>query len=218
LGVSALSKDLALGGYDITGTGDINITGSGTFTNGTIASLTASTTTISTKLNVSDIEASGLSGLNVKSNGTTPLSITGVGTLGATSGQVYFNINAAKGTIALPTTTAAGDGLGGISIQGYDGTGYKPASLLIGNWDATATLTDVFPKSILKLITGGGGSTLQQASLNSNGVFTAPVFKATNYATGSFPANPEKGWIIFDSTANDFMGYNGTAWVAFTGP
>lgn len=29
---------------------------------------------------------------------------------------------------------------------------------------------------------------------------------------------PQKGMIIFDSTTNDFMGYNGTNWIAFTGP
>jgi hypothetical protein len=29
---------------------------------------------------------------------------------------------------------------------------------------------------------------------------------------------PEAGMMIFDNTTNKFMGYNGTNWVAFTGP
>jgi len=215
-----LGANLGLNNFNITGTGNINTTGSGTFSSTLSASgaLTAPTATFATKLNVDTVSSISSAGVGVSADGTTPLSITGIGTLGPTTGQVYFNINAAKGTIAAQTTTAAGDGLGGIAIQGWNGGSYKAASLIVASWDASAILSDTFPKSKLTLITGGGGSTLRQASLDNQGVFTAPVFQAANYATGSYPASPAKGWIIFDSTTNKFMGYNGTAWVAFTGP
>jgi hypothetical protein len=110
--------------------------------------------------------------------------------------------------------------LGGIVIQGYVGGAavYKAAGLVAAGWDASATMSDTYPKSTLSLAAYGGGSTIRIATLDNQGVFTAPVFKAANYATGSYPASPAKGWIIFDSTTNKFMGYNGTSWVAFTGP
>jgi hypothetical protein len=214
---ATLTQNLSLNTRSITGTGDINLVGASTIT---AATVTAATITATTKLNVSNIEANNLSGLNVNVNGTTPLSVTGIGTLGATSGQVYLNINAAKGTIASPTTSAAGDGLGGIAIQGYNGTNYKMASLIVSSWDASATLSDTFPKSKLTLITGGGGSTLRQATLDNQGVFTASILKAGSYSTTEMNAiaSPAAGMIIFNTTASDFYGYNGSAWVAFTGP
>ena len=216
-----LGGNLVLNSRNITGTGDINITGSGTFTSATITTLTAPTTTISTKLNVDNIGSISASGLNISANLTTPLTVTGIGTLGSTSGGVYFNINAAKGTLAVPTSTAAGDGLGGIAIQGYIGGAdpYKVASLIRADWDASATLSDTFPKSILRLIVGGG-STLRQANLDSQGVFTSQIFKTGSYTTTEMNAisTPQAGMIIFNTTANDFYGYNGSAWVAFVGP
>lgn len=209
---ATLTQNLSLNTRTITGTGDINLIGAST--------ISAATITATTKLNVSNIEASNLSGLNVNVNGTTPLSVTGIGTLGPTSGQVYFNINAAKGTITAPTTSSPGDGLGGVAIQGYDGTSYKSASLMVASWDGSATLSDTFPKSKLTLITGGGGSTLRQATLDNQGVFTAPILKAGSYTTTEMNAivSPSAGMIIFNTTASDFYGYNGNAWVAFTGP
>lgn len=220
---ATLTQNLSLNARTITGTGDITLVGASTISAATITAntITAATITTTSKLNVDNIEANSLAGLNVKVNGSTPLTITGIGTLGPTSGQVYFNINAAKGTLTAPTTTAAGDVLGGIAIQGYNGTDYKAAALIVASWDAGAVLSDSFPKSTLAFAAYGGGnnfSSLRIATFNNQGVFTAPVFKAANYATGSYPALPEKGWIIFDSTTNKFMGHNGTAWLAFTGP
>lgn len=208
-----LGANLGLNNFNVTGTGNINITGSGTFT-----SLTAPTATVATKLNVDNINSISTTGVQVGADGSAPLVVTGIGTLGQVSGGVYLTINAAKGTLAAPTTSAAGDGLGGVSIQGYTASGYKAAGLIVSGWDAGATLTDTNPKSAISLVAFGGGTTVRVATFDNQGVFTAPVFKAANYATGSYPASPAKGWIIFDSTTNHFMGYNGTSWVAFTGP
>jgi hypothetical protein len=229
----SLGGNLTLNSRNITGTGNINITGSGTFSTTLAAStsvtsplliantsLTSPIATISTKLNVDYIESAGISGLNVKADGVTPLTVAGIGTLGPTSGGVYFNINVAKGTLASPTTSAAGDGLGGIAIQGFNGTDYKSASIIRADWDSGATLSDTFPKSVLRLIVGGGGSTLRQANLDNQGVFTAPIFKTGSYTTTEMNAiaSPQAGMIIFNTTAGDFYGYNGGAWLAFVGP
>ena len=183
----------------------------------TSGNINAGLLTVTTKINADNIEAAGISGLNVRSDGTTPLSITGIGTLGASSGQVYFNIKAAKGTIASPTTSAAGDGLGGIAIQGYNGTDYKSASLIVASWDSSAVLADVWPKSKLTLVSGGGGSTFRQAIFDNQGVFSAPVLKPGVYAdTAARDAAitaPEAGMMIFLTTGTKFQGYTGGAWV-----
>ena len=195
---------------NITATGALSITGTGLFTS-TLTSNTSVSAPIvnaTTQLNVGTI-TSDANGVDVLVDGTAPLSITGIGTLQPSSGQVYFSIKAAKGTLAVPTTTAASDTLGGIAIQGFNGTDYKAASLIIAGWDSTATLTDTFPKSTLTLIAGGGGSTLRQATFNSNGVFYAPVIKVSDVA-GSLPT-PQAGMIVLDGST--FKGYNGSAWV-----
>jgi hypothetical protein len=186
-----LGGNLDLNGSDITGTGNINITG-----DIDVAGMVTATELSTPTLTVDDITTTNALGVIVKANASTPLSISGIGTLGPTSGQVYFNINAAKGSQASPTTTAAGDGLGGIAIQGYDGSNYKSAALIAASWDSSATLSDTFPKSSLRLIAGGGGSTLRQAILDANGVFTAPSFRAGDGTAG----NPSIGFTTDGST------------------
>ena len=260
--------------------------------------------TVITKINVDNIETTGL---NVRTNANSPLSITGIGTLSPGTSNVFFNIRAAKGSITSPTTTAGGDYLGGVNIQGYTGSTYKTAASIQAIWAPDATLSDTYPASAIAISVGGNGSVLHSAVLGPQGVFTVPIFQMTNYATTAYPSGgpisllsgvtitgvagqfqctattltvggtvtirgtlagatisgyaspttyyivatngtttftlsttnggsgvttsgttptgvtyelslPQKGMIIFDSTTNDFMGYNGTAWVAFTGP
>ena len=192
IGITSVSSDtnpslggnLGLNSHNITGTGNINITGSGTFstTLSATTSLSSPIATFSTQLNVDNITSISPTGVNVSGNVTTPLVVTGIGTFGANSGQVYLPINAAKGSIASPTTTAPGEYLGGVVIQGYTGSapgaGYKAAGLVAAGWDASATLTDANPKSTISLVCYGGGSTLRIANFNSQGVFTAPSFSA----------------------------------------
>lgn len=53
----------------------------------------------------------------------------------------------------------------------------------------------------------------KKATLDVDGVFTSPVIKTGSYATVDLPTNPTAGSIVFDSTSNEFKGWNGTAWV-----
>jgi hypothetical protein len=190
---------------------------SGMIVDATSGNVNAVVLTATTKINVDNIEAAGISGLNVRSDGTTPLSVTGIGTLGPSSGQVYFNINAAKGTLATPTTTAAGDVLGGIAIQGFTGSAYKSAGAVVSGWEAGAVLADTFPKSNLSLVAYGGGSTIRIATFDSQGVFTAPVLKPGVYANTTARdaaiTAPAAGMMIFLTVGTKFQGYTGSAWV-----
>jgi hypothetical protein len=186
----------------------------------TSGNINAGLLTVTTRIDVDNIQAAGISGLNVRSDGTTPLSITGIGTLGAFSGQVYFNINAAKGTLATPTTTAAGDRLGGLAIQGFTGSTYKTAGAVIASWEAGAVISDTFPKSNVSLVAYGGGSStgdIRVATFDSQGVFAAPVLKPGVYATTAARdaaiTAPAAGMMIFLTVGTKFQGYTGAAWV-----
>jgi len=238
---TGLGADLPLNSYAISGTGNINITGSIT-SSGVITSSSAITTTATTaststltgavvvaggvgvggNVNVGNTlftnAISGNSGnIFLTADTTTPLSITGIGD-GTYSKTVFMPLRVAKGTIASPTTTAANDLLGGYSILGFNGSTYKSAAFLLATWDSTAVMTDVYPASIVTLQGSGGGSIQIKATLDSAGRWNSPRLKVTGYATGSYPATPQAGEIIFDSTSKHFFGYNGTAWVQFTGP
>ena len=231
----SLGGNLTLNSRNIIGTGNINITGSIT-SSGTITTTatTASTSTttgalivgggagVAGNLNVGGTVATnsisgGLNVIGVSANTTTPLSITGIGD-GTYTNTVFMSLRVAKGTIATPTTTAANDVLGGYNILGYNGSTYKAAAFLGATWDSTAVLTDVYPASIVTLQGSGGGSIQNKAILDAAGRWNAPRLKVTSYATGSYPTSPQAGEVIFDSTTKHFMGHNGTAWVAFTGP
>jgi len=217
-----LGANLTLNTYNITGNGNIAISGSGSFTSTLVSntSVAAPIVTANTVLKADVISDVTGNGIILNSNSSSPLAIQGIGTLGPTSGQVYFNINAAKGTITAPTTTQGGDYLGGIVIQGYNGTDYKTAGLVVASWDSTAILSDAFPKSTLRFTVCGGGSLLRQASFDSQGVFAAPILKAGVFSSLEMNniTSPSAGMIIFNTDTGNFMGYNGAAWVSFVGP
>jgi hypothetical protein len=231
---TGLSANLPLNNRDITGTGNINVTGtvtsSGTLTAGNIS--TAGTLTVNTGLGanlllntyningIGNINITGsvtstsvtTAGLTVNSTSTIPVKISAI-TNGISSGSPYLTINASRGTISSPTTIQAGDILGGIRITGYiNSTRDATAGFLVAQVEAGAVLTDPVPKSSVAIL-AGAGSGVVQASLSSNGAWSAPIIKVGSYAAISYPAAPSAGMIIFDSTANKFVGYNGTIWV-----
>jgi len=237
----SLGGNLTLNTRNIIGTGNINITGSiissGIITSSSVITTTA--TTVSTSTTTGALVVGGGVGIagNVNVGGTlftnnisgksnvtyftsdttTPLNVKAIGD-GTISNLVYITLSMAKGTIAAPTTSSAGDTIGGYSITAYNGTTYKPVGSILGQWDVSAVLSDTFPASTSAITSGGGGSVINSATLDPKGRWNAPRLKVTGYATGSYPATPQAGEIIFDSTSKHFFGYNGTAWVQFTGP
>lgn len=150
------------------------------------------------------------------------LNASGATISGATTGAFplvpLFTISAFRGTISSPTTTVADDILTGIRFSGYNGSSYSSTGFVFSKLDSDAVLSNRYPKSSLIFATGAGASTYHSATLSSNGAFSAPILQTGSYPTGSYPANPVAGMIIFDNTSNHFYGYNGTSWVAFTGP
>lgn len=138
-------------------------------------------------------------------------------TTGTSGGIPFFGIKSSKGTITAPTTTAASDKLGGFNIQGYAVDAFKSAATFFAEWESTATLSDDNPGSKLSIITGDNAGGVNMLTFNSRGILAAPIFKATSYATGDLPVNPEAGMIVYDSTTNEFKGYRGggsAGWVS----
>lgn len=155
---SGLGGNLVLNSYSITGTGGISMTGP--FSVGNIAS--------NVKLAFSSLQNNGLD-VSLPTNGL----LAGAGTVA---------INAARGTNASPTTTQAGDILGGWAIRGYNGTSYLPGILIGANWDSTANLTTAFPASKFGVFVGSNGSSPVAFSFNYQGILNAPVTQTTVYS------------------------------------
>ena len=153
--------------------------------------------------------------VGITSNAQIISAFTGI-TDGSTN-VANININVSKGTVAAPVNNSAGDLLTVLNFNGYYNGQINAGSILTGI-SATATMTNSNPGSFMYFATNNNNSGVNIASFNEAGVFKSPIFQATGYATGSYPSAPLAGMIIYDSTTNDFMGYNGSAWVAFTGP
>jgi len=217
-GITAISQDgnpllganLGLNGHNVTGSGNINITGTVTSTTVTASNLSFTNNTLS----VSN------GSLYVENNAQQIAQVRGVSADGTPGSTPQFNIFSSRGTIASPTNSQPGDWLMNLSMGGYHGGGYIQTSGIASSLEATATMTDSNPGATLYLNTNNNNGGLNTCTFNSKGAFRAPIFQASSYSTSQingYPA-PEAGMIVFNSTTNHFMGYNGTSWVSFTGP
>ena len=219
LSVTGLGTNLSLNGYSLVGGGNINTTGTITAT-GLITGrsglsdgeITINNSVVSCGINTFQIQGDGSPTFRIKT-------IT-QGTLGG-SQNAFQAITAVRGSIATPVSTQPGDILAGVSFDAYVGSGnYANSGTIATQWDPSADLTDTFPKSSLALVTGAGGSVYNTITIDYRGSINAPIFHAGSFSTSAMNAipSPAAGMIIFNSTTSHFYGYNGSAWIAFTGP
>ena len=149
------------------------------------------------------------------------------------------------GSSVVKTTIFKYDG--GVIFPGYVKVGsYTPASypaggttsviagLVIGSsGDFTCTATTLVVGGIVSILgTNTGSGTVVNGDyyiITTNGTTSFTLSSTrTGTAISTSPGTsvgltvrlslPQTGTIIFDSSDNHFYGYNGTAWVAFTGP
>jgi len=132
--------------------------------------------------------------------------------LGATGLPPTIVVSATKGSLTTPTSHVAGDEISSIQFKGHANGVVKEAVSISSFWSATADMTAVTPDSNIVIATRNNIDGFKLFRFNEKGVFTAPIIKATGYATGSLPTGPEEGWIVFDSDTKQFKGWNGTAW------
>lgn len=197
-----LGGNLDLNAKDITGTGNINITGGLTLTgdvdvnNITASTVGADTFTVGLKLN-----SNSISTLAGAFNGFELITTAGL--------EVALTTH--RGTNQTPLATQAGDIIGAFTIKGFDGINYNVAGAINAQFHGAATVTDVYPKSVVSIIAGAGGENVVLATLSgATGVFSVPVLQVED-ADGTLPALPVAGMIVLD--AGTFKGYTGTAWV-----
>jgi hypothetical protein len=207
----SLGANLSLSGKNITGTGNININGSITGT-----SVVAPNATLG---NISPTDSLSPLTLNLNTNA---MNMYGITTAGTAQGP-FIKSFISRGTLAAPTTVNSGDFLSGTLVQAHNGANYLTSAFYGMIQDSTIsfdTSSTYVPSSFVVSLWRSASipSGSQSLVFNSKGTLYAPVIQTGLYATGSYPASPAKGMIIFDSTLNHFYGYNGTAWVAFTGP
>jgi hypothetical protein len=167
------------------------------------------------------ITGDGVDPVRIANDNNTAVAIRGItdGTYGSQLCQVA--LQAQNGTIDTPTDTAQDDFLTSLSFNAYYGGVYKPAGSISTKWESTATLTNNTPEAVLSLHVGAGdgngfgGFGSHIATFDSLGVFKAPILKTDSYATGDIPvgATVGAGSIVFDSTTNEFKGWNGSSWV-----
>ena len=144
----SLGGNLNLNSKVINGAGTINITGNITGTN-----------VITHSITTPDTEVSGLEVYTKRENG--------------------LDLCVFRGQRLAQTSVLSGDNLGNIAFKGYNGSSYNSVSVAFNaSLDATATVTDQYPKSLLRIFTGAGGTNVVMASFNYDGVFAAPTFSA----------------------------------------
>lgn len=217
-GIASVSQDTAptLGGnltlnsHNIQGTGNINISGS-------ITGTSLLTSNLSFTNNVFSISSGSL---YVQNNNQDMVQFRGVNTTGSVANTPQFNLFSSRGTVSSPTDNQAGDSVISLNFGGYHDSTYQQINSIVSLYDPSANMTSSTPNSNLALITQNNSGTYNTAYFSYNGVFGAPIFQTGSYTTtqiNSIPS-PQAGMMIFNSTAGHFYGYNGTAWVAFTGP
>jgi hypothetical protein len=178
-----LGGALDLNGFNITGTGNIDIVGSIE----TVGTVNITGDIISNGVISSPVfTASSLENTVVfKSNASESLDVYSVATGGNVPG-VFLKVS--NGTVSIPTNTAPSDFLGGFKVSGlYDGT-YKIAAGMVTQWDADANMAVTNPKSTIYFGTGDNtndGNNI--ATFNGSGVFSAPTLSAGD-GTASAPS------------------------------
>jgi hypothetical protein len=175
-----LGGDLDLNGYDITGDGNINITGN----------ITAYGLGGELNLNSNDITGTGnitLTG-NLTNVGTTTIgSISTDGTLVmynkltsyailnsiASADTAFLEMQVSRGTFASPTAVVAEDLMGGLIFRGHTGTSFQRATVIGARVNANPVGGGV-PGEFVVINTDSTGTDTVAMSFDSQGILTAP--------------------------------------------
>ena len=220
----SLGGNLDLNAKNITGAGNINITGDITGVgNVTISgSLNNSVLTI----NTDDIQSN--SGLLTVGTSTGPVNLIvngapatdglSINSVTTTSSGPNIAFSAVKASISSPQALIVGDTLGQIRFQGYQNTpvGFIQANLVTINSVLTVAGdgASILPRGKLQLLVANGPNPANAATaeFDKDGVFSAPIMKPGSYTTIERDAlTPAVGMMIYNTTDNKFQGYQNTS-------
>jgi hypothetical protein len=140
--------------------------------------------------------------------------MTGI-TGGTTNNSPQVSINSSRGTLSSPIGLSVNDVTGSYLFKIYNGiSDYNVSGGISSQLTSSSDITKKWPDAILSFFTGNNtDGTFSTFTFNGSGVLTAPIIKASSYATSELPLTPEEGWMIYDSTTHQFKGWNGTSWV-----
>ena len=123
-------------------------------------------------------------------------------------------VNVSRGTIDAPADTTAGDSLGGITFTAYHTGAFRTVGAMKMNWSPSAVLGgDVGDAKLIIGLNTNSGNFVF-ANFDHTGTFSAPVLQ-----TGVYTDSPEtrptgvKGMVIFNDSTGKFQGFNGATWV-----
>jgi hypothetical protein len=202
---AGLGANLELNSYTIIGTGNIDITGD---VDATTVNATTVNATINGVINTNSI-VGGVGAITVESNSPEYISTF----VGLTNGTLAPRValRASKGTnVSTPVNTTAGDRLGQFNIQGYADNIWKDAVSISAIWDPAADLTDESPASSLVFITNTGTG-VKYGVFSSKGAFNAEIMQPRAFASvaarDSSITSPEEGMMVYISNICKFQGY-----------
>jgi hypothetical protein len=197
-----LGGDLDLNSNDIIGTGNVII--DGTISNGSL-DIFNSTFTSDDPVVINSLGNSLLRLVTV-TNGET---------------NAWLDISAVRDGFDSPTTLLAGDPIGGIRINGWDGSGYKGAMAMFASFNNNADLGDEFPSATVNLAVGNGAVPTIYV-FNNTGHFVVPAtitpgVHADDVARNIAITDPTAGMMIFNVALQKFQGYVSDTGLASSG-
>jgi hypothetical protein len=235
----SLGGNLSLNSNNITGTGNINITGDITATR-LIGNVTTSAGTVlvnasnrsATFANL-NIEASGsISGTSILVNSPSITFVTS--TVGDSPFANFLTASStdaitspvglvrSRGTLISPSAVQSGDQISSIASSGFSGSAFTLAAEINSVVDGTVS-AGVVPSRIDVTVTNAAGVRATKMSVKAAAVeFTAPPrlpVVADDAARSTLVPTPSKGMMIFiesgttPAATNTAQVYNGTAWV-----
>ena len=120
-----------------------------------------------------------------------------------------ISISSSRGSLANPEALENGDSQGLIIFSGWDGVVRTYGGYVTSVTDSTISSLS----AVLRLGVSNGIANNKYIDINENGNLSAPEVTLGSVATGDLPDAPTAGTMVFDSTSNQFKGWNGSTWV-----
>lgn len=162
----SLGGDLDLNSHNVTGTGNVSITGYVAASSLSGASITSTT---------GELAVGSASSPIITSVYGNNLNITSGGISDAIEDKIDLNLNSSRGTPAVPTIVQLGDVLGGINFNAYTGTGYETRAFIGSLIESVSNGTEPLPGGVT--IAVKGDPTFVEYEFASTGRFGTPSLK-----------------------------------------
>jgi len=222
-----LGGNLDLNDFNITGFGDITISGeiTGESVNTSKVSLTSTgITTPDGDLIINSFTGqmfvgTDLSPLDAVFTPVDKIRVKGIPSLSTPLGGAYIVLEQQRGSYTTPVSINAGDTLGGLDFKPFVGTKHVDAGFITFRQDDsvpfvpdsnfTASVFTVVPATATGFINLEDGSLL---TFNSKSVLATKIFKSNGLTTAARDAlTPEEGMMIYNTSTKKFQGYTGDA-------